>query len=172
MDQSWETVHLSLGSNLGNRAENLRRALAALDALDGVRVTAVSNCHETLPWGEADQPMFLNLAVEIGTVLAPPELLNTVKRVETEMGREPGARWSARLIDIDLVLWMDRIFDDGTLCLPHRHFRERAFVLRPLAEIAPDAVDPVTGTAVSALAGRFAGPDAGVVCLGPLGQLC
>ncbi|MBX3179023.1 MAG: 2-amino-4-hydroxy-6-hydroxymethyldihydropteridine diphosphokinase [Candidatus Hydrogenedentes bacterium] len=147
-------VQLSLGSNLGDRASALRRALRALAAEPEVELLAWSHCYETEPIGIADQPPFLNLAVEIETALAPLELLNAVKAIEAAIGRRKTGRWGPREIDIDIILWGDTQFQSERLTLPHREFRERAFVLVPMAEIAPDAVDPLTGETVTALAGR------------------
>jgi 2-amino-4-hydroxy-6-hydroxymethyldihydropteridine diphosphokinase len=145
-------VLLSLGSNLGDRADYLRRAVEALASLPDTRLAAQSSIHETAPWGVTDQPSFLNLAVEIETALGPLELLNAVKAVEVRLGRTPGSHWGPRVIDIDLVLWQDKVMKTDALELPHPRFRERAFVLLPLREIAPDAVDPVTGRTVAELA--------------------
>ncbi len=145
-------VHLSLGSNLGDRTANLARAVSGLAALPDTEVSVVSRVWETAPWGVAEQPVFLNLAVEIGTALGPLELLNAVKALETRLGRGPGLRWGPRLVDVDVVLWESLILDTPALSLPHPRFRERAFVLWPLAEIAPGAVDPVTGRTVAELA--------------------
>jgi len=152
-----EQVFLSLGSNVGDRARNLRAALEALDGSEGIRLRRVSGCYETEPIGVKDQPAFLNVAAEIETVLQPLELLNAVKDVERGLGRIPSVRWGPRLIDIDIVLWGSRVIDTDRLSVPHPRFRSRAFVLAPLAEIAPDAVDPVTGLTVAELA---ASPDA------------
>lgn len=147
-------VQLSLGSNLGDRAAALQAALRALAALDGVAVLSHSHCYETEPMGLKEQPAFLNMAVEIETALAPLELLNAVKAIEGRIGRRKSAKWGPREIDIDLILWGDTEFSSEQLTLPHQHFRQRAFVLVPMAEIAPDAVDPVTGETVAALARR------------------
>lgn len=156
-------VLLSLGGNVGDRLARLREAVAMLARHEGVRLVAVSSCYETEPMGVVDQPAFLNLAVEIETALAPLELLNTVKDIEREIGREPAMRWGPRMIDIDIILWGERVVESETLSIPHPAFRQRAFVLTPLAEIAADAVDPVTGKTVAALA---ASPEAaGVVAL-------
>lgn len=147
-------IHLSLGSNVGDRISHLRSALEALDRWEGVRVTAVSQVYETEPVGKTDQRAFLNLAAEIETDLDPLELLNAAKAIERAGGRVPGERWGPRPIDIDIVLWSSRVWESETLTLPHPAFRERAFVLAPLAEIAADAVDPVTGLTVAQLAAR------------------
>ncbi len=156
-------VLLSLGSNLGDRAANLRHALDALARWPGVRLGAVSRVYETEPVGLAEQPDFLNAAAEIETELLPLELLNAVKEIEAALGRTPSERWGPRVIDIDLILWEDLMMTEARLTLPHAAFRSRYFVLAPLAEIAPEAVDPVTGKTVRALSesveaqGRVAG---------------
>lgn len=145
-------VYLSLGSNVGDRMENLRKALQLLGQQERVRVGAASRIYETEPIGIVEQPTFLNMAVEIETELAPLEFLKAIKGVEAEMGRIPSARWGPRLIDIDIVLWDDRVVEHDALVIPHPEFRSRAFVLKPLAEIAGDAVDPVSGKSVEELA--------------------
>lgn len=145
-------VLLSLGSNLGDRREVLHAAMRALATMPGTVVTACSHCYETEPVGPVNQAPFLNAALAIETDLDPLELLAQTQRIERELGRTPGERWGPRRIDIDLVLWGDVTWEDARLMLPHPAFRERAFVLVPLAEIAPGAVDPVTGRTVAALA--------------------
>lgn len=145
-------VHLSLGSNLGDRAAQLGAALAGLNQIPGVRVMAASNSYETEPLGEVEQPAFLNVAAEIETDLAPLELLNAAQALEKRLGRKPSYRWGPRSIDIDVILWGSLVMATERLTLPHGAFRERAFVLAPLAEIAPDAIDPVTGKTVAELA--------------------
>jgi len=156
-------VHLSLGSNLGDRSANLRAALDALNAVKGVRVVAVSQCYETDPVGRTDQPRFLNLAAEVETALEPLELLNATQAIERDLGRVPTVRWGPRVIDVDIVLWGNRTVVSERLTIPHAAFRERAFVLVPLAEIAPDAVDPVTAETVEDLAARLDGDTHGRV---------
>lgn len=150
-------VHLALGSNLGDRSRNLAAAVEALGCHENIRVHGISSCYETEPLGEAAQPQFLNMAVEIETEMAPLELLKAVKDIEVRLGRRPARRWGPREIDIDLILWGPERVKMEELTLPHAEFRQRAFVLAPLAEIAPDAVDPVTGKTVRELA---ASPDA------------
>ena len=145
-------VHLALGSNIGDRDRNLAAAIEALEGLEGTRVYAISSCYETEPLGYTAQPLFLNMAVEIETEMAPLELLKAVKDIEVRLGRRFANRWGPREIDIDLILWGSERVEMEALTLPHAQFRQRAFVLTPLAEIAPDAVDPVSGKTVRELA--------------------
>ena len=150
-------VLLSLGSNLGERATNLRTACQELAAHEEIRLLTVSSFFESEPLGVTRQPAFLNAAAEIDTALTPMELLNAAKETEARMGRRPSQRWGPRVIDIDLVLCGDTVVETEALTVPHPRFRDRRFVLAPLAEIAPDAVDPVTGKTVAELA---AAPEA------------
>jgi 2-amino-4-hydroxy-6-hydroxymethyldihydropteridine diphosphokinase len=144
-------VYLSLGSNLDDRAAMLRHGLERLGRLTVTVVTRCSRRYETEPVGELNQPAFLNVAAEIKTGLAPLELLNAVKEIERDLGRRDGPRWGPRPIDIDIILWDDLTMDDARLTIPHPRFRERAFVLAPLAEIAPEARDPLSGRTVRQL---------------------
>ena len=146
------TVYLGLGSNLGDRRRNLEAALEALRAHPRITVSAVSSFLETDPvGGPPGQGKFLNAAAKIETDLSPDSLLEELKRVERALGRKPGPRWGPREIDLDILLYGDTILETGTLVIPHPRMRERRFVLEPLAEIAPDARDPVTGLSVRAL---------------------
>ena len=145
-------VQLSLGSNLGDRVSALRMAVQALAAVDSVELRTHSHCYETEPIGIRDQPAFLNMAVEIETELEPLELLKAVKNIEQQLGRKKTTHWGPREIDIDIILWGATVFHSDTLSLPHKEFRQRAFVLVPMAEIAPEAIDPVTGVTIEQLA--------------------
>lgn len=140
-DGAEERVFLGLGSNLGDREENLRAALNGISALPGTRVVRVSTFRETPPWGVTDQPAFLNAVAEVRTALEPLPLLDAVKRIEVQLGRTPTFRWGPRLIDIDLLLYGEREANEERLVLPHPQILERAFVWEPLAEIAPEAVE-------------------------------
>jgi 2-amino-4-hydroxy-6-hydroxymethyldihydropteridine diphosphokinase len=135
------TVYLSLGSNLGNRQENLDRALKLLS--ERMRVGKVSSIYDTEPVGNTDQPRFLNLACEVLTRLTPEGLLTMIKGTEMKMGRR-GKTGEPRIIDIDILLYGDTVMKTKDLEIPHPRMGERQFVMVPLAEIAPDAVHPVT----------------------------
>lgn len=143
-------IYLGLGTNLGDRAGNLRQALARLK--QSIRITAVSSIYETEPWGVREQPRFLNMAVGGETALTPDELLQTVKAIEREMGRTDGVRYGPRVIDIDILLYDDLIVRQTGLEIPHPRLTERAFVLAPLAEIAGAVIPPGFSESVAELA--------------------
>lgn len=131
---------LGIGSNIGDMAAMLDRAVTLLAAVPGIRVVARSSDYRTPPWGKTDQPWFLNGAVGIETDLTPHALLDACQSIERELGRVREERWGPRIIDIDVLAYEGAAVDDERLVLPHRYVRERAFVLVPLAEIAPDLV--------------------------------
>ena len=138
-----ETVYLGLGSNIGDRLGNLNRAIAAI-AGAGIEVEAVSSAYETKPVGEIlDQPDFLNAAIRVRTTLGPEDLLDQLKQIEAELGRELGTpRHSPRVIDIDLLLFGNLEFESDRLRLPHREVTSRRFVLVPLLELDPGLTVP------------------------------
>lgn len=148
------TVYLSLGGNLGDPAASMATALRLLDADDDTRVMAVSSLYRTPPWGKLDQPDFLNAAAEISTALAPRALLDLCLEAERKLKRVREERWGPRLIDIDILVFGDRIIHETGLEVPHPRMLERAFVLAPLAEIAPELA--VGGRSVSE---RLSGVD-------------
>jgi 2-amino-4-hydroxy-6-hydroxymethyldihydropteridine diphosphokinase len=134
------TVYLSLGSNLGNRQANLDQALKMIS--ERMRLGKVSSIYDTEPVGLVNQPRFLNLACEVFTRLSPEGLLALLKGIEQKMGRYSRSG-EPRIIDIDIVLFGDQVVNTPNLVIPHPKMHERAFVLIPLAEIAPDFVHPV-----------------------------
>jgi 2-amino-4-hydroxy-6-hydroxymethyldihydropteridine diphosphokinase len=130
-------VFVGLGSNLGDRELNLRRALERLEELGPVRA---SSFRETDPVGVTDQPKFLNAAAELATDLPPRELLERLLDLERELGRDRATerRWGPRVIDLDLLLFGEEAIDEPGLTVPHPHLTERRFVLEPLHELAPE----------------------------------
>lgn len=134
---------VALGSNLDDPAAQVARALTALDALPQTRLLRASRLYRTPPWGLGEQPWFVNAAAELDTGLAPQALLQALLALESRVGRERGGpRWGPRRIDLDLLLYDDRAIDEPGLHLPHPRLAERAFVLLPLADIAPDLALP------------------------------
>lgn len=127
---------LSLGANLGERGRTLRKALERIASLAGVELCGVSSFYETEPWGRKDQPNFLNMAAHIRTTLAPMDLLHAMQSIERELGRVRKEHWGARTIDIDFLAMEGVCMESEQLTLPHPYWKERAFVLVPLAEIA------------------------------------
>lgn len=138
-------VGFGLGSNLGDRPANIRRAIALIGERGIARLDAVSRLYRTPPWGDVDQGDFANACALGWTSLSPYELLAAVKTIEADMGRTPTRRWGPRLIDVDILFFGDHTMDDPELTLPHKELFARAFVLKPLAEIGGDlALDGVS----------------------------
>lgn len=141
-------VYIGLGSNLGYRKGNIRKAVSLLEGLG--RISKISSIYETEPVGPVEQRWFLNAVVEIETDLEPRELLLRLKELERRIGRsEGGERWGPREIDLDILFYGDLVMEDEDLIIPHPRIGERRFVLEPLYEIAPDLIHPITGSTVS-----------------------
>ena len=142
------TAYIGIGANLGARGETMRAALRRVAEVSSVHVEQVSHFYETPPWGKTDQPPFLNAAARISLDGAPHELLGELQRIEYELGRVRHEHWGARTIDLDILHIEGVTYADGGLTLPHPYLTERAFVLVPLAEIAPDLM--VNGKRIAA----------------------
>ncbi len=137
-DTNLERVFLSLGGNLGEPAEAMGAALRIFDSDADTSVVAVSSLYRTPPWGKTDQPDFLNAAAELRTKLSPRGLLELCLEAEHRLKRVRQERWGPRLIDMDILAFGDRSVHEPGLVVPHPRMLERAFVLVPLVEIAPD----------------------------------
>ena len=133
-------VYLSLGTNIGNRLDNLKHALESLKEF--CQVVASSSVYETDPWGFEDQPIFYNQVVRIETGLEPLTLLRAIKKIELKMGRIPTFQYGPRLIDIDILVYDKLMITSAELTIPHPQIKSRAFVLSPMVEIAPDLIIP------------------------------
>ncbi len=144
------TYHLILGSNLGDRQQQLALAKSMLADKAGT-ITGESKIYETQPWGYEHQPWFLNQVVVIQSQKTPVELLDVLKSMEQQLGREPGEKWHARHIDLDILLCGQLVFNEPHLHIPHPHLQERNFVLIPLMDVAPLLVHPVFGKTIEEL---------------------
>jgi 2-amino-4-hydroxy-6-hydroxymethyldihydropteridine diphosphokinase len=142
-------AYIALGSNLGNRLENLQAALRSMPP--DIRLLAQSPVYESAPWGYADQPDFLNMVALAETDLPPERLLARLKAIEVALGRQPMFRYGPRLIDLDILFYDDLILETKKLTIPHPRLAGRAFVLVPLADLAPDLRHPVLGERISQL---------------------
>jgi len=143
-------VYIGLGSNVGDRHRNCLTAIELLRQ-NGLLVARQSSMHETEPWGVTDQPEFVNMTVETETDLAPIKLLEVLKKIEKDMGRQDTMKWGPRIIDLDILLYDDIIMKTDSLTIPHSLMHERAFVLRPLSEIAGNFIHPVLKKSITDL---------------------
>ena len=160
-------VYLGLGSNLGDREDNLRRAVSLLSRR--ASLIALSSVYEAEPWGYASQPAFFNMACLLETSLSPQDLLELAQGVERDLGRVPSFRYGPRIIDVDILLYGDEMIETPRLQVPHPRLWQRAFALTPLAEIAPGLAHPVLGASIADLLEGVAVSDReGVVMLGSL----
>ena len=149
----WVDIGLGLGGNLGDPGRTIERALVLLHERGHVRIHKTSSLYRTAPWGRVDQPDFVNACAIGATDLAPRALLDEVKAVEAALGRQVGERWGPRVIDVDILFYARTAIDTPDLVIPHESLFQRAFVLVPLAEIAPDLI--IAGRRVEAAAAAF-----------------
>lgn len=134
-----ERVYIGLGSNLATPQQQLLAALAALAEIAQTRLLARSSFYSSEPLGPADQPRYLNAVAALDTSLAPLQLLDALQAIELDQGRErKDQRWGPRTLDLDILLFGHQLIDSPRLTVPHYHMQARAFVLYPLAELAPD----------------------------------
>lgn len=159
---SSDTVYVGLGSNLGDREENLSRARDALRSIDAVAVLRCSSLFDSAPVMRPEsgpQPRYLNAVVEMSCGLDPKRLLNILKHIENDFGRLPGPRWSPRVLDLDVLLWDGRLIAEPMLQVPHLELHKRQFVLEPLCELVPDYVHPIIGKSLKDLLRDLAPQD-------------
>ena len=161
------TAYLGLGTNLGDREANLGNALRSLSRAQGLQLTRCSSAYSTEPWGVTEQPSFLNCVAEIETTLDPESLLVVCQAIERDLGRVPGPRWGPRLIDVDILLYDNRVVALPNLEIPHPRLHLRAFALVPLAELNEMANHPVLGQNVGELARNAEGAE-GVTLIGAI----
>lgn len=145
-------AYLALGSNMGDREKNLKKAIEAIDSHEGIQVKEVSSFYETDPVGYEDQDRFLNAALSCDTTLGPYELLEYLQSIERDLKRVRTIPWGPRPIDLDILIYGDlELTDEPRLLIPHPLMTEREFVLMPLAEIVPEVIHPTTGKSIKKL---------------------
>ena len=153
------TAYIALGSNLGDRRAHLKNALDALAATDGINLQCSTEPVETEPIANPNQPKYLNAVAQIQTGLDPHRLLNNLQNLETQLGRERKHKWDPRTIDLDLLLYDDRIINTENLTVPHSQLHLRSFVLKALCGLNPDLIHPVLNVSVTDLGARLNGRD-------------
>lgn len=146
-----ETAYIGLGSNIGEREDNLREAAMRLSKIDGMTLLRASSLYYTEPVGSVPQPWYFNVVQEVETVLDPEDLLNELLKIEAEMGRKRGTHNTPRIIDLDILIFGDCVIRTDSLTVPHPHLPARRFVLEPLAEISEEIVCPGVGVTVAEL---------------------
>ena len=143
---SAEDVYIGLGSNQKNPQQQLKSALAAIALVDGIDIVGLSSFYQTRPIGPQDQPDFINAVARLHTELTPLQLLDKIQAIETAQGRVRTQRWGPRTLDLDILLFGDRIIEQERLQVPHVEMHNRCFVLLPLAELQPEITIPRKGT--------------------------
>ena len=154
-------VFLSIGSNLGDRVANIQQAVSMLSLDNRIKILKTSSFYETQPWGNKNQPWFINAAMAIETVLDPEELLSIFQNIEAKLGRkrELFKKWSERTLDIDILMYDEQIINSKNLIIPHPYMHERAFVLVPMLEVKADLVHPIFNKTISELYDELQNPE-------------
>ena len=148
IERKWNTVYLSLGSNLGDKKQNIDKAIETIKYNSKCKILNIADFLETNPVGYLAQDDFLNTCIEIKTIYEPFELLRFLKKIESDLGREKTVKWGPRIIDIDIILFNDSIINTTYLTIPHIEMQNRYFVLKPLSQIAPYIKNPVLNKTV------------------------
>ncbi|MFC4620387.1 2-amino-4-hydroxy-6-hydroxymethyldihydropteridine diphosphokinase [Camelliibacillus cellulosilyticus] len=149
--------YIGLGSNIGDREDYLHQALTKLDSHAQVRICRTSNIYETDPYGPVEQDPFLNMAIEVETSLAPEDLLKATQAIERDLKRERVIHWGPRTIDLDILLYADKMIETEHLIIPHPELTKRLFVIIPLNDLSPDLQMPKNGPKVKDLLAAFDG---------------
>lgn len=143
VDRQWYTAYIAIGSNMGNKEDNLNSAIELINSSEVIKITKTSKFYETKPVGYLDQDSFLNGALEVKTLLTPKKLISFLLDKEKDLKRERIIKWGPRTIDLDVLLYDNLITSDEDIIIPHPRMHERLFVLKPLCDIAPYIVHPV-----------------------------
>ena len=151
INRKWTEAYISIGSNMGNKKENLEKAISELSQVKDTFVTKKSEIIETEPFGYKEQDDFLNACVGIKTLLSVRELLKELRAIEKRMGRERKIKWGPRIIDLDIIFYGKEVIEEDDLIVPHPYMEYREFVLKPLEEIIPNFVHPLLMKRVSTL---------------------
>lgn len=149
--RKWHIVFLSLGTNIGDKKENILTAINNINNIKNTEILKKSQILETRPFGYTDQDNFLNSCLKIKTLLTPQELLTKLLQIEKDMGRKRLIKWGPRIIDIDILFYDNNIISEDNLSVPHPYITERMFVLEPLSEIAPNFIHPLERKSISTL---------------------
>ncbi len=151
ISRKWHRVYLSLGSNMGDKRENLLKAIELIGNLENTEVIKTSTILETEPFGYLEQDNFLNACLEVKTLMIAQEFLKSILKIELDMGRVREIKWGPRIIDIDILFYDKEIIEDENLAVPHPWICEREFVLEPLSEIAPNYIHPLEKKSITTL---------------------